>query len=351
MRTMTKEKLLVYFTGTVVAIAMTALLYSLTDNPRDGWDLHAADILLPVLLFVGWSWRLLRRPHWSVLALGGLFVLSAIWSVRPELTLYTSLKLTLILITFSTLREVIWKNRKEFFAPIIIIGAVALAGSLIAQNILGSNSRAWGVSGSPNVTSGHAMILLLNTSLWLAPVWGVLLATTGSRAALLAFLVVVPVLLRSQKLLIILVLLILIPSALLFGNAYQYLRDPVNQEGRWDQWVESVERIGWIGEGFDTTTQEKATNPHNVYLLLLQELGTVFGAAAIGLLAWNCRTPTMAAILVVCIFDHYFLTTAQGTYLLGSMMAIAQVRERKVQRKEESHGQEKAKAFCLQPIR
>ncbi len=62
-----------------------------------------------------------------------------------------------------------------------------------------------------------------------------------------------------------------------------------------------------------------------MYLLMTEELG-LFGVMIIGILLWmlwKTRSPLIGAIMVAGVFDHYWWTTAQGTFLFASALAIS----------------------------
>jgi O-antigen ligase len=69
--------------------------------------------------------------------------------------------------------------------------------------------------------------------------------------------------------------------------------------------------------------------PHNIYLLLLSETGIV-GVLVFGYLIWRAlRRPlpiihnTLYIILILGLFDHYFLTLQQGQLLLALVLGLA----------------------------
>ncbi len=327
-----------------MAIAMTTLLYSLTSDPREGFDFHAADLLLPVLLLCAVQLRTLQMPSLKIVLLGGILVLSSLWSENVLLTTYSAGKLFAILCMFSALRTPILKHRKQFFIPIIVMGLLAIPWAIVIQLMGRNNGLAWGFSGNPNIAAGHSVVLLLSTSIWLAPFWAVLLATTGSRAAILALTIAFPFLLkrlgaRKSFATYSFIGVAIILLTLTFSTYYRIIPVDIG-EGRGqditqdDRWKAKGE-IEIIGSGYDTTTQWEDTNPHNIYLQLLTELGVPFGILTILLLLSHIRTlnPTLIAILTISFFDHYWLTTGQGMYLLAAILAMAQ-REKEIKEAE-----------------
>ena len=402
-----KEKLTAYLAGGTVAIAMTTLLYSMSSDLRSGFDFHAADILLPVLLISAIQLGTFKRPHILSFLLSGVLILSTLWSSQPLLTLYSSSKLTFILLTFSGIRSTLSTHKKQFFIPIIVLATLSIPFAVGLQLILHNNTLAWGFSGNPNITGGHAVILLLNTSLWFTPFWAILLATTGSRSAILGLAVAIPFLaLKFSLPRYALIGTAVVAFTLIFSTYYRLVPfefapgygEELSKDGRIGMARDAIERISWLGSGYDTTTQWEATNPHNIYLQFLQELGIPIGLLTITLLLTHIsqlhlaststpysitfktyrphlsltrkpyltllssftstpqlsftrnptllsplraarsllpliphftpiRNPTLIAILTISFFDHYWLTTGQGMYLLAWALGQAQVQK------------------------
>jgi hypothetical protein len=344
-----EPKLVAFLSGLIVAIASTTLVSSITNNPLDGFDFHYADILLLTLLFSGWRLKLLQRPSKGLI----LFSILVAFSFTSLLSWYIGIKFIVVILTLSSLRKTLVTNKSQFFFPIIVVIAVGALVSLTYQFGVLEVPRAWGLSGNPNLAAGQSTYLILSLNPILAAPAVIMLSATGSRGALIAVLVGLVVLFfqgqrrDSLRKLLAIVITVLLISATYGSYFYRYedftgklkgtevaeeqsISRVLGTEERGQIFSDTIERIRLLPNGFDSRTQKALENPHNIYLILLDNLGLVLGAGAIAILLWKGWTGRYApylAILVIGLVDHYWITTAQGIYFLGAGLAFSDAKQ------------------------
>ncbi|KKL61312.1 hypothetical protein LCGC14_2196540 [marine sediment metagenome] len=342
------DKLVAFLAGCVVAAALTNSLFSLTEDPSRGFDLHYADILLIPLIVSGFAFKKLRKPDIALTMLSAVIIVGAIWSEDRSLTSYTAIKFSLIILTFSSLRSTLRSQVKIFFVPIIISALVSL-GVAGYQLIWLDVPRAYGISGNPNLLAGLGMVLMVSGN----AIGPLIISTTGTRGILIALLAVLPItyFTLGRKLTImtyLLVVLSIILTTYYFGTYTRITSVPIGIVERIPETIKDLapikrafstqiadERVQlsqntiqnikenfWFGTGFDTQTSLER-NPHNIYLIFLSELGFILGTIAIAILILrSIGSPPLIAILIVGFFDHYWITTAQGLYLFSGLLAL-----------------------------
>ncbi|KKN27418.1 hypothetical protein LCGC14_0864700, partial [marine sediment metagenome] len=260
-----KAKILAFLTGCTLAIASTTMLFSLTEDPRRGFDFHYADIMIPVLLYTAFMFKKLERPQLWVVGLSGILVASILWSEDPKLTSYSAVKFSAILITFSCIRTTLKENATQLLLPLglLMVPSVAVA----AYHQL-DHHASWGLHGNPNLAGGTAAVLFIATT-GLAPRVAPLtmLLLSGARGAILALFLFV--FLDPTKRRFFHALLVgIVPAVILFVLVTR----GINPTGRFDLWLTTSNIIldhPWLGTGFDTRTQYEATNAHNIFLMFL----------------------------------------------------------------------------------
>ena len=324
-----KEKILAFLAGCTLAIASTTMLFSLTDDPRRGFDFHYADIMIPVLFYSAFMFKKLERPQLWVVGLGLLLISSTIWSEDWKLTAYSSIKFTGILLTFSCIRSTLKAHPTQTLLPLglAIIPSVLVAG--INHTIIQNLHAAWGLHGNPNMAGGTATVFLiaalgmqpqlLRLFLILSP--AALLMLTGARGAILGvttLLVYVAVPTKRE------ILLLGVP--VIIGVLFILISRGINPTGRFDLWLTTSNIIldhPWLGTGFDTKTQYEATNAHNIFLMFPAQLGIPLGAVIVGgimLVLLRSKNLVLASILIMGVFYHHWITVAQGQYLFAAAL-------------------------------
>ena len=334
------EKLVALLLGITVAISTTNVLYSLTENRARGFDFHFSEVLMIMTLALAWRFKLLQTPQFFIRLICTVFIISTAWSVDPSLTGYSSIKFALIFMGISSLRGLFkQENINLLLIPILAIIIAHAITAVYQASILGA-VRPGGLAGNPNLLAGVALIF--------GPATGaILIAMTGTRAALLALVISLPLIgwkysWRYAIVTSIILSVSIVISTLTFGSFGRVAQTiPVIQdlnidqlsrgspEGftdsqRGEQFSRDTRDIGWIGTGFDTQTGV-GVNPHNIYLIILQEMGWMIGLLVLiifGLHLYYERVDyVLIPILIIGWFDHYWLTTAQGMYLFAMVLA------------------------------
>ena len=294
------QKILALLLGVTVAVSTTNVLYSLTDTPTRGFDFHYSEILMIMTLGLGWFFKELKAPQSPITMICSFFIISTLFSDDSILSVYSSLKFSLIFLGVSSLRGLISKDLRPYLGiPLLIVVLAHIVAAGYQAEVLGA-VRPAGLSGNPNLLAGIGLVMG-------GPMLGALvIGLTGSRAVLLALVLTLPLIwrefgLRSAiKSLLILVLSIGMFTLMFgsFGRVIQTIpaiRDlPSSQisrgspEGfsdpnRIQQWSSAIRGISLVGTGFDTQTGI-GVNPHNIYLIILREMGWIISIPVLGLL-------------------------------------------------------------------
>ncbi len=331
------EKIVALLLGSTIAVSTTNVLFSLTENESRGFDFHYAEVLMIMTLAMAWRFKLLQTPQFFIRLICTFFIISTVWSVDPSLTGYSSIKFALIFMGTSSLRRVFKHDNLNYLLTPLLLIMIAHAITAVYQvSVLGA-VRPSGLSGNPNLLAGVALIF--------GPATGaILIAMTGTRAALLALVISLPLVgwkysWRYAIVTSIILSVSIVISTLTFGSFGRVAQTiPVIQDLNIDQLSrgspegftdpqrgEQFSRdIGWIGTGFDTKTGV-GVNPHNIYLIILQEMGWIIGLIVLILFGlhiyYDKVTYAIIPILIIGWFDHYWLTTAQGMYLFAMVLA------------------------------
>ena len=331
------EKMVALLLGSTIAISTTNVLFSLTENQARGFDFHYSEVLLGITLFLGWRFKLLQTPQPLIMGICIFFLASTAFSNDLVLTAYSSLKFTLIFVGISSLRGMFKQENHHYLVwPIIFIISAHMVTAVYQANI--GSVRPGGLAGNPNLLAGIGLVIG-------GPVVGtVLIGISGTRAAVLALLLALPLI--GFKLgwhIAVMALLLLSISIMVFtyahgsfGRVAQII--PIIQDieagqinrGSPEGFSDSErgeqfsKDIGWVGTGFDTKTGV-GVNPHNIYLIILQEMGWIIGLVVLILFGLHIYSTKMSIvilpILIIGWFDHYWLTTAQGMYLFAMVLA------------------------------
>ncbi len=347
-----KDRFVALLVGLTVSVGVTNALFSLTDNPTRGFDFHYADVLLPVLVLTGFATKRIQYPQRSITIIGIIVVLSSLWSEDYLLTYYTSTRFAITFLVISSMRGPIRKHVGVFITPLLWTAIISIGVSLY-QLVYLDATRGFGISGNPNPTAGLGMFLMMFGN----PTGALLIGTTGTRSVLLALVVISPLMFwKGRKIgnikgvvrIYAALALSVIFMTLMFSTYDRFsIQEVASTELKFEElttihptapapWtvesrvnlakrgIEDTKENLILGSGFDTRTNLE-DNPHNMYLLMTSELG-LFGIIIILILMWTLwttRSPLIGAILIAGIFDHYWWTTAQGTFLFASALAIS----------------------------
>ena len=347
-----KDRFVALLVGLTVSVGVTNALFSLTDDPTRGFDFHYADVLLPVLILAGIATKRIQWPQTTIMAMSLIVLMSSAWSEDVLLTNYTAVRFAATFLTISSMRGPIRREVNMFITPLLWTAIISIGVSIYQLAYL-DVTRGFGISGNPNPTAGLGMFLMMFAN----PIGALLIGTTGTRSVLLALVVISPLMLwKGRKIgnikgvvrVYVALALSVIFMTLMFGTYDRFsIQEVTSTEIVFEElttihptapapWtVESRVNLAKrgikdtkenliLGSGFDTRTNLE-DNPHNMYLLMTSELG-LFGIVIILILIWTLwttRSPLIGAILIAGIFDHYWWTTAQGTFLFASALAIS----------------------------
>ncbi len=349
------SRLTAFITGCTVALGTTTLFFSLTTDVKSGYELAFADFLLPVALFMGYRFRLLVFPSLTVLLLTAVVLLSSISLIAT----FSAVYFAVIILSLSMLRIPITQHKKEFYFPLLLIISLSLPVAIFWQSITLHHHRLWGLHGAVNPAGGVAafVALLVPGTVILIPI--LMLGLTASRAGALGLLVGALMLGRAKWRLVLFILLgelavlgVITGVSALIGKENtletsnesrfylpssqpleRFLPTEILEELRLGlrikQMQNSLEDTRFWPNGFGAGTRYEITNPHNIYLILWNSLGWILGSVAIISLLYllvRSKEPLLACVLAAGLFDHIWVTTPIGIYLLATALAFASVR-------------------------
>ncbi len=274
-----------------------------------------AGMLLPVVLWTGWKEKLLKMPPWELLAISLLFALSATWGGNAAYIITFGITI----LTIGSL-NIDWRS-KEILLPVVgvLLLGIPISLYILSLGVKEGTAQGQGYAGNASFYAGQLVIV----SLLVKWPWNLALASTvgitGARAALIVLLLISEWRVRLTVLGIGLTTSLILWTS--FGWApYERLSMNLGTTGRIDLWKDSLERLNWFGSGMFEVTES-----HSVYLIIMEGMGFILGPVVLGLLVWRLRSRIGVAILLLGIFDQFWIGTTQGIYLLGVALCLTTI--------------------------